>query len=161
MSKAMKYSDFVAKHAKNMPGRKLDEWEISGDYTIQPQECINFMVQTENIYDEDIISYAADGKAIGEKSYVTFNVVDSSSAYYEDGADDSSLLWIAPLGDFMAALSQYKAAYIEDFCEQCERAEDYCGYGDQQRELCIRFALYVCLAWGNERPPPFFCPLNA
>ena len=43
MSKAIKYSDFIAKSN----GRKLDEeeqeFEVTGSYTIQPQECLTFI----------------------------------------------------------------------------------------------------------------------
>lgn len=127
MSKAMRYNDFIAKHGKTT--RKLDqEWEITGDYSIVPQECVNFAVQTDNIYDEDVISYAANEEAVAEKSYVIFQVVQSNVAYYEDGSSDTSLSWIASLGDFMEAMVMYKSAVKENYCEQCQQAEDYCYY---------------------------------
>lgn len=96
MSKAMKYDDFIAKHGQTA-ARKLEEnngeqqeFEISSYHSINPQECVNFKVQTDNIYDENVISYAANGEALAEKSYVIFH------AYYADGNGDSDISWIAP-----------------------------------------------------------------
>ena len=86
MSKAMKYNDFVAKNGRT--GRKLEQdadFEISSYHSITPQSCVNFAVQTDNIYDEDIISYAASGDAVAETSYVIFQVVKTENAYYADG----------------------------------------------------------------------------
>ena len=125
MSKAMKYNDFVAKNGRT--GRKLEQdadFEISSYHSITPQSCVNFAVQTDNIYDEDIISYAASGDAVAETSYVIFQVVKTENAYYADGNDQDS--WIAPLGDFMEAMVQYKSAQRENYCEQCQDAQDYC-----------------------------------
>ena len=123
MSKAMKYDDFVAKN-----GRKLDqenaEFEISSENSITPQECVNFAVETEDIYAENIISYAASGQAVAEASYVTFQVTKTSNAYYADGNGED--LWIASLGDFMEAMVQYKSAQRESYCEQCQQAQDFC-----------------------------------
>jgi hypothetical protein len=127
MSKAMKYEDFIAKHGKTAP-RKLEdgnqEFQISSYHTINPQECVNFKVQTDNIYDENVISYAADGTAIAEKSYVIFQVTSSATAYYSDGNGQDN--WIAPLGDFMEAMVTYKSAQRESYCEQCQKSVDYC-----------------------------------
>ena len=125
MSKAMKYNDFVAKNGRT--GRKLEQdadFEISSYHSITPQSCVNFAVQTDNIYDEDIISYAASGDAVAETSYVIFQVVSTDKAYYADGNDQDQ--WIAPLGDFMEAMVQYKSAQRENYCEQCQAAQDYC-----------------------------------
>lgn len=132
MSKAMKYNDFVAKNGRT--GRKLEQdadFEISSYHSITPQSCVNFAVQTDNIYDEDIISYAASGDAVAETSYVIFQVVKTENAYYADGNDQDS--WIAPLGDFMEAMVQYKSAQRENYCEQCQAAQDYC-YPQQDEE---------------------------
>ena len=128
MSKAMKYDDFVAKN-----GRKLEqndqnaEFQISSYHTITPQECVNFQVESEDVYDEDIIAMAAQGDALPEASYVIFQVVSTASAYYEDGSSDSSISWIAPLGEYMEASVTYKYNMKADFCEQCQRNEEYCG----------------------------------
>ena len=128
MSKAMKYNDFVAKNGRT--GRKLDqnnqdaEFEISSYHSITPQSCLNFAVQTDNIYDEDIISYAASGDAVAETSYVIFQVASTANAYYADGNGQDE--WIVALGDFMEAMVQYKSAQRESYCEQCQDAQDYC-----------------------------------
>ena len=54
MSKAMKYDDFIAKHgqtaARNL--EQQEEFQISSYHSITPQECLNFKVQTDNIYNE-------------------------------------------------------------------------------------------------------------
>jgi hypothetical protein len=153
MSKAMKYDDFVAKN-----GRKLEqndqnqnaEFQISSYHSITPQECVNFAVQTDNIYDENIISYAANGEAVAETSYVTFQVVSSANAYYADGNGQD--LWIASLGDFMQAMVQYKSAQRENYCEQCQKAQDYC-YPQQDGA-----SLFVgSFAFGFLAPLYFYC----
>ena len=146
MSKAMKYDDFIAKHGQTA-ARKLEqngeqqEFQVSSYHTINPQECVNFKVQTDNIYDENVISYAANGEALAEKSYVIFQVVSSANAYYADGNGDSDISWIAPLGDFMQAMVQYKSAQRESYCEQCQKSVDYC-YPQQDGEFTRIFFGY-------------------
>ena len=146
MSKAMKYDDFIAKHgqtaARNLEQQQNQnqEFEIASYHSVTPQECVNFKVQTDNIYDENIISYAANGEALAEKSYVIFQVTATSNAYYADGNGQDS--WIAPLGDFMEAMVMYKAAERESYCEQCQKSVDYC-YPQQDGEF---FSFFVSWA---------------
>lgn len=143
MSKAMKYDDFIAKHgqtaARNLEQQQNQnqEFEIASYHSVTPQECVNFKVQTDNIYDENIISYAANGEALAEKSYVIFKVTATANAYYEDGNGQDS--WIAPLGDFMEAMVMYKSAERESYCEQCQKSVDYC-YPQQDGEF---FSIFV------------------
>ena len=147
MSKAMKYDDFIAKHgqtaARNLEQQNENqEFEISSYHSVTPQECVNFKVQTDNIYDENIISYAANGEALAEKSYVIFQVTATSNAYYADGNGQDS--WIAPLGDFMQAMVQYKSAQRESYCEQCQKSVDYC-YPQQDGEFARIFSDRITL----------------
>jgi len=139
MAKAMKYDDFIAKNGqKKAAGRKLEgeqeEFQVSSYHTINPQECVNFKVQTDNIYEEGVISYAANDEAVAEKSYVIFQVVSSANAYYADGNGDADISWIAPLGDFMQAMVQYKSAQRESYCEQCQKSQDYCYPEEDEAE---------------------------
>jgi len=133
MKNSMKYSEFKKKNKMDKGvSRKLDEFEITGKYSIIPQDCLSFKVDAEDMYDEDIVAFSANGQAWGEKSYMIFQVVETENAYYEDGSDDG--LYICELNEFMAAAGAYKFAIKEAYCEQCNEFEDYCLYGGNQNQ---------------------------
>jgi len=108
--------------------RKLDEddaFEITGKYSIQFNNCISMTVSNEDIAeDENFIDMAANGDLISEKDYILFNVCETEYCSYY--GEDDKMTFIAEVGTYFAAISQYLPTKVEEYCEACEDNYDYC-----------------------------------
>jgi len=108
--------------------RKLDqeeEWEINGYYSVEFDNCISLETGNENLFDDEIIAYAANGLVKSETSYITFTVCESSNCYYL--SDDEKLTFITDVGTYFTALAEYLPNQVKDYCEGCEDNYDYCS----------------------------------
>mmetsp|Transcript_26134 Transcript_26134/g.63726 ORF Transcript_26134/g.63726 Transcript_26134/m.63726 type:complete len:508 (-) Transcript_26134:106-1629(-) len=114
--------------------RKLDqeeEWEINGYYSVEFDTCLSLETGNENLFDDDIIAYAANGLVKSERSYITFTVCESNNCYYL--SDDEKLTFITDVGTYFTALAEYLPNQVKDYCEGCEENYDYCS-GNLQAE---------------------------
>mmetsp|Transcript_31359 Transcript_31359/g.52308 ORF Transcript_31359/g.52308 Transcript_31359/m.52308 type:complete len:523 (+) Transcript_31359:73-1641(+) len=136
-----------AKPANEYTKRKLDgnEFEITGSYSIQFNSCISLTVQNQDIMeDANWVDMAANGDLISEKDYIMFNVCETDMCSYY--ADDEKMTFIAEVGTYFQAISQYLPTKIQQYCEACEENYDYCyamysgqqyypeGYEEQQQD---------------------------
>jgi len=114
--------------------RKLDqeeEWEINGYYSVEFDACISLETGNENLFDDEIIAYAANGLVRSERSYITFTVCESSLCNYV--SDDQKMTFITDVGTYFTALAEYLPNQVKDYCEGCEQNYDYCS-GNLQAE---------------------------
>ncbi|CAJ1937169.1 unnamed protein product [Cylindrotheca closterium] len=114
--------------------RKLDqeeEWEINGYYSVEFDTCISLETGNDNLFDDEIIAYAANGQVKSERSYITFTVCESSNCYYL--SDDEKLTFITDVGTYFTALAEYLPNQVKNYCEGCEENYDYCS-GNLQAE---------------------------
>lgn len=108
--------------------RQLDEedaFEITGKYSIQFNTCISMTVQNADIAaDANFIEMAANGDLISEKDYILFNVCETEYCSYY--GEDEKMTFIAEVGLYFQAISQYLPTKVEEYCEACEDNYDYC-----------------------------------
>jgi len=131
MKEGMVNRDVLLKGAKpynQAAVRKLDEneaFEITGKYSIQFNNCISMTVQNADIAeDENLIEMAANGDLISEKDYILFNVCETEYCSYY--GEDDKMTFIAEVGVYFQAISQYLPTKVEQYCEACEENYDYC-----------------------------------
>jgi len=117
-----------AKPYNNAAKRKLDEeeaFEITGKYSIQFSTCTSMSVQNDEILeDENLAAMAANGDLVSDKDYIIFNVCETE--YCEYYGEDQKMSFIAEVGVYFAAVSQYLPTKVEEYCEACEDNYDYC-----------------------------------
>ena len=159
MSKAIPYNpakhgDHEAVQIDNTPSRKLDENNYMANYSIKFNTCVDLKVKNvEQLQEEmneqqeqqengnynggyqnqnSLTSMLKSGDVVSQKSYVIFNICQSSECYYSE--DSSRNTYIVDIGTFVGAMSQYLPATQDQFCEQCEKNEDYCygNYGNNR-----------------------------
>lgn len=125
----------LMKNAKpyNAAARKLDEeeWQINGMYSVQFNSCFSMTVEDENMFDEYIINYAAQGDVVNEKSFILFSVCYTSDCYYQ--ADEEKMTFITDIPSFFQAFADFLPNQVEQYCEGCQENEDYCS-GELQAE---------------------------
>jgi len=108
--------------------RKLDEeeeWEINGYYSVEFDACLSLETGNENLFDDEIIAYAANGLVKSEQSYITFTVCESNNCYYQ--SDDEKLTFITDVATYFNALAEYLPNQVAEYCEGCEDNYDYCS----------------------------------
>jgi hypothetical protein len=136
-----------AKPANEFTKRKLEEgnFEINGDYSIQFNHCLSLNIQNADMFaDANMVEMAANGDLISEKDYIIFNVCETEYCSYY--ADDEKMTFIADVGTYFQAISQYLPTKVQEYCQACEQNYDYCyaqfsgqqyypeGYEPQQEE---------------------------
>jgi len=108
--------------------RKLDEedaFEITGKYSIQFNSCTSMTVQSDDLMaDENLIAMAANGDLIADKDYILFNVCETEYCSYY--AEEDKMTFIAEVGTYFEAISQYLPNKVQEYCEACEENYDYC-----------------------------------
>jgi hypothetical protein len=110
--------------------RKLEEaeeeaWEITGEYSIQFNSCTSMTVQNdEMIEDENLLAMAANGDLVSDKDFILFNVCETQ--YCEYYGDEAKMTFIADVGTYFSAISQYLPNKVNEYCEACEENYDYC-----------------------------------
>ncbi|KAL3914650.1 MAG: hypothetical protein SGARI_000013 [Bacillariaceae sp.] len=124
-----------AKPANEFTKRKLEEnqFEITGDYSIQFNHCMSLTIQNEDMWEDgNMVDMATNGDLISEKDYIIFNVCETEYCSYY--ADDEKMTFIADVGTYFQAISQYLPTKVQDYCEACEDNYDYCyaAYSGQQ-----------------------------
>lgn len=107
--------------------RMLEEnqWEINGYYSIEFDACISLITGNEDLFDEDLVAYAANGLVKSERSYITFTVCESY--YCSNQSDDEKMTFITDVGTYFTALAEYLPNQVRDYCEGCEENYDYCS----------------------------------
>jgi hypothetical protein len=108
--------------------RVLEEdqgFEITGKYSIQFNSCTSMTVQSDDLMeDANLIAMASNGDLIADKDYILFNVCETDMcAYY---GDDQKMTFIAEVGTYFQAISQYLPNKVNEYCEACEANYDYC-----------------------------------
>jgi len=108
--------------------RKLDEedaFEITGKYSIQFNTCISMTVQNADLAEDgNLVEMAANGDLISEKDYILFNVCETEYCSYY--GEDDKMTFIAEVGTYFEAISQYLPTKVQEYCEACEENYDYC-----------------------------------
>jgi len=108
--------------------RALEEdeaFEITGKYSIQFNSCTSMTVQNEEIFeDANLLAMAANGDLVSDKDYILFNVCETEYCKYY--GEDEKMTFIAEVGTYFAAISQYLPTKVEEYCEACEDSYDYC-----------------------------------
>lgn len=107
------------------------EFEIDGRYSLQFAECVDVRTYDEDLFDEDIVSYVQAGQIVAAKSYVLFHVCTENETCYLDSEDD---LYLVDLPTYLTNVAQYHANKRNDYCEQCERFEEYCNPEEEEEE---------------------------
>jgi hypothetical protein len=107
--------------------RKLDDnqWEINGNYSVEFDACISLITGNEDLFDDDMVYYAANGLVKSERSYITFTVCESSNCYYQ--SDDEKMTFITDVATYFSALAEYLPNQVASYCEGCEDNYDYCA----------------------------------
>jgi hypothetical protein len=117
-----------AKPYNNVAKRKLEEeeaFEITGEYSIQFNTCTSMSVQSDEVIeDENLLAMAANGDLVLDKDYIVFNVCKTDYCQYY--GDDEKMTFIAEVGTYFQAISQYLPTKVNDYCEACEENYDYC-----------------------------------
>jgi len=116
-----------AKPLNDLAKRKLEEeeWEITGEYSIQFNHCTSMSVQNnEAIEDANLAEMAANGDLVSDKDFIVFNVCKTE--YCEYYGEDEKMTFIAEVGTYFQAISQYLPNKVEEYCEACEENYDYC-----------------------------------
>eukprot|EP00980_Cylindrotheca_fusiformis_P006135 scaffold1319_cov126-Cylindrotheca_fusiformis.AAC.24 len=111
-----------------------DEWEINGDYSVEFEACVSLVTGNEDLFEEDIVNYAANGLVKSERSYITFTVCKSN--YCSSQSDDEKMTFITDVATYFMALAEYLPNQVRQYCEGCEENEDYClgNYNGDQNE---------------------------
>jgi len=107
--------------------RKLEEeaFEITGAYSIQFNSCTSMTVQNDDLLeDANLLAMAANGDLVLDKDYIVFNVCPTEYCSYME--DDAKMTFIADVGTYFDAISQYLPNKVEEYCEACEDNYDYC-----------------------------------
>ena len=104
-------------------GDEAEAFEATADYSVHFDSCVALKMKDDNLLDENLYDYAYGGTLVSEKSYVIFSMCYSENCYYD--AEDNSNTYIVDVGTFVAALSNYIPTKINNYCEQCQKNEDY------------------------------------
>jgi len=120
----------LLKRARPYQGRRLEQEEIDGSYSLKFSQCVEVKTANEDLFDENIIDYVKAGQVVSAKSYVLFHLCQGSYCYY-DSDDD---LYIVDLPTYLASIGPYHANKRLDYCEQCERFDDYCNAEEDEDE---------------------------
>jgi len=119
-----------AKPYNKLAKRKLEEdgdnaFEITGKYSIQFNSCVAMTIQFDDMFeDENMVEMAANGDLIPEKDYILFNVCETQYCQYY--GEDEKMTFIAEVGTYFQAISQYLPNKVQEYCEACEENYDYC-----------------------------------
>lgn len=108
--------------------RKLEEeeaFQITGEYSIQFNTCTSMSVENDELLeDQNLAAMAANGDLVSDKDFIIFNVC--LTEYCEYYGDDQKMTFIAEVGTYFSAISQYLPTKVNDYCEACEDNYDYC-----------------------------------
>jgi len=117
-----------AKPYNDLAKRKLEEeeeWEITGEYSIQFNSCTSMSVQNNEVLeDANLLQMAANGDLVSDKDFIVFNVCKTE--YCDYYGEESKMSFIAEVGTYFQAISQYLPNKVEEYCEACEENYDYC-----------------------------------
>lgn len=104
------------------------EFEMSGDYSLQFNRCLSIQTQPANanfLYDENIYPYAENGRVVSQRSYVLVNVCKTKYCDYYIGDEN---LFMVDLDTYMAATTVYYQERTENYCQACIYSRNYCRY---------------------------------
>ena len=109
-------------------GRKLqnEDFELSGSYSIQFNECVSLTAQPENedlMFDENLMQFTSDKQIIAQKSFVLFNVCLTQYCDYYAGNEN---LYMVDVNTYMEAVAEYYSERSEDYCQACQDSQNYC-----------------------------------
>ena len=140
LKKAVPYKKGSGARKVSQRRAEENEFEITGQYNLQFSECIDIKTYDEDLFDEDLVAYAQSGQIVAAKSYVLFHVCTDETCYL-DGEDD---LYMVDLGTYLTNVASYHANKRNDYCEQCERFDEYCNPEEGEFINCrgrMRFAI--------------------
>lgn len=121
---AKKISKKALRNAIKGPQRRLDEFEITSEYDIMFNSCLNFKVENENMFDENFkfTDEVQSGELDSMKSYVIFSICDADMCYYKP----EDKIYATTLEDWVESTVGYYEQKRERFCQQCEQFQEYC-----------------------------------
>jgi len=110
---------------RHLEDEEENAFEITGEYSIQFNNCISMTVQNADIAaDANLIEMVENGDLVSDKDYILFNVCKTEYCSYY--GEDDKMTFIADVGTYFQAISQYLPAKVEEYCEACEENYDYC-----------------------------------
>jgi hypothetical protein len=101
-----------------------EEWEINGYYSVEFDTCLSLKTANEDLFEDELVSYAANGLVTSATSYILFTVCETSSCYYQSSSQ--KMTFITDIATYFQALSEYLPNQVQQYCEGCEQNEDYC-----------------------------------
>ena len=132
-SQGQNYEDANGGGNQNSYTANSYKFPIYGSHSIQFNTCVSMKMEPDgdsSVFSNYLIDYTKKGQLVSQKSYVLFNVCETG---YCDSGDESSL-FMAELGDYMAALVDYMPAQREAYCNRCANVQDYCYQGNNQQQ---------------------------
>ncbi len=123
-------------HIKEQQRRKLDDnsnGQFDGSYSLKFSQCLDVQTYNADLFDQDILEYSSSGKVVSVKSYILFYICQTNVNCDYD-ADDVDL-YMVDLPTYLSTAAQYHANIRNDYCEVCEKFEDYCN--PQQEEEAV------------------------
>ena len=103
---------------------KDDTFEITEKYNIQFNTCISMTVQNADLAaDANFNEMAGNGDLVYNKDYILFNVCETKHCMYY--GEDDKMTFIAEVGTYFQAISQYLPTKVE---KHCEAYEDNCNF---------------------------------
>lgn len=112
-------------YRKGGKSRHLQEQnnEIDGSYNLKFSQCVDIKTLDENLFGNDMISYAQAGQVVSSRSYVLFHVCQGSNCYYESEDD----LYIVDLATYMKNVAVFHASKRRNYCNACNQFADSCN----------------------------------
>jgi len=112
-------------YRKGGKSRHLQEQnnEIDGSYNLKFSQCVDIKTLDENLFGNDMISYAQAGQVVSSRSFVLFHVCQGSNCYYESEDD----LYIVDLATYMKNVAVFHASKRRNYCNACNQFADSCN----------------------------------
>ena len=115
--------------------RKLDDVQFDGSYSLKFSQCLDVQTYNDDLFDQDILEYSSSGKVVSVKSYVLFNICQTDVNCNYD-ADDVNM-YMVDLPTYLSSAAQYRANIRNEYCEACDRYEDYCNPKQEEEEEAV------------------------
>jgi len=106
-----------------------NENQVDGSYSISFGKCVDIKTKSDDLFNENIVDQVQSGNALSLKSYVLFYACKDSTGYgcSENGSD----VYMVDLPTYLSVVGMKQANQRSDYCEQCERNQEYCAATEQ------------------------------
>lgn len=113
----------------NRNGERLldQQFEVTSAYSLQFNKCLSLTLEPSDediLFNENLIQYTSKHAIVAQKSYILFNVCETT--YCEYYADDDNLYMI-DVDTYMSSITEFFEERQENYCQACVDAYGYCG----------------------------------